>query len=492
MTKKPEVDITNCDQEQIHIPGSVQDFGSIVAYRKDGRITRASENVRGLLGSEARELIGKDISTVFNSEDLKMIDKSCSELLRPSIVLTLKSGEKLNALWHSGVDEQYLDLLAQTPDQAVYTSTMSSLGVKLSATGSEQQLAQLIADVVREVSEFDRVKVYKFDRDWNGAVIAESRKNNIASYRGLHFPHTDIPKQARELYIRNRYRVIADVDGAQSRIVEEPGLAPLDLSFSFLRSVSPIHLQYLRNMNVRASMSISLFEKGKFWGLIACHHESARRFTLQEFSFYQTLSQLCSNRLTDLHKLAESEIKLRYLSKIQDIAANLLDSHDLKSLMQCHPTLDELIQSTGNVLVAGGNILRKNATPDNPTLHSIIEWLECGPNDEVFACDDLPARYGHDIGAYACGLLAAKIPNHNKAWLMWLRPEMSKSVDWAGDPFKPSSQSPYGERLYPRTSFELWKETVKGISIPWQPWEIEAAGFLSKILSKSMDNNVAY
>lgn len=491
MTKKPEVDITNCDQEQIHIPGSVQEFGALIAYRKDGQITRASENVREILDVGAQEIIGQKISTFFNVNELNKVDKSSSELLRPSVVLTLKSGKKVNALWHSSVDEQYLDLLASTAENGELTSTLSSLGIKLSATTSEQQLAQLIADTVREISKFDRVKVYKFDRDWNGAVIAESRKESMPSYKGLHFPHTDIPKQARELYVRNRFRVISDVDGTQSRIVEEPGMMPLDLSFSFVRSVSPIHLQYLRNMNVRASMSISLFEKGKFWGLIACHHESARTFTLQEFSFYQTLSQLCSNRLSDLHKLAESEIKLRYLSTIQDIAANLLDSHDLKSMVQSHPSLDELIQSTGNVFITDGTILRKNATPDNPTLQSLIEWLECGPNEEVFACDDLPARYGHDIGAYACGLLAAKIPNHHKSWLMWLRPEMSKSVDWAGDPFKPSNKSPYGERLYPRTSFELWKETAKGISLPWQPWELEAAGFLAKILGKSLSNNLA-
>jgi light-regulated signal transduction histidine kinase (bacteriophytochrome) len=181
----------------------------------------------------------------------------------------------------------------------------------------------------------------------------------MPSHKGLHFPHTDIPKQARELYIRNRFRVISDVEGSQSRIVEEEGLSPLDLSFSFVRSVSPIHLQYLRNMNVRASMSISLFEKGKFWGLIACHNETPRTFTVQEFSLYQTLSQLCSNRLSDLHKLAESEIKLKYLSTIQDIAANLLDSHDLKSLIQKQPPLDELIHSTGNVFITDGNILRK-------------------------------------------------------------------------------------------------------------------------------------
>lgn len=256
-----------------------------------------------------------------------------------------------------------------------YSSMITTLGVKLSATTSEIQFAQLIADQVREISKFDRVKVYKFDKDWNGEVIAEARKGSMPSYKGLHFPHSDIPKQARELYIRNRFRVIADANGEQSRIVEDPQLNSLDITFSFIRSVSPIHLQYLRNMDVHASMSISLFEKGRFWGLLACHHETPRNFTLQEFSFYQALSLLCSNRLTDLSKIAESEVKLRYLTMIQDIAANLLDSHQLKNLMGQHPSLDELIQSTGNVFVKEDLILRKNATPDNPTLQALMNGL---------------------------------------------------------------------------------------------------------------------
>src|SRR5262249_36886663 len=151
-----------------------------------------------------------------------------------------------------------------------------------------------------------------------------------------------------------------------------------------------------------------------------------RLFSLQEFSFYQTLSQLCSNRLSDMKKLMESEIKLKYLSTIQDIAANLLDSPDFTSIMGKHPSLDELINSTGNVFINEKTVVRKNSTPDNPTLYALIEWLECGPSEDVFACDDLPSRYGHDIGAYACGLLAARIPNHNKSWVLWLRPEMSK------------------------------------------------------------------
>ncbi len=488
MTNRPEVNITNCDQEQIHIPGSVQAFGAMIACSKNGQITRASENVIDIFEISATDLIGKNISSIFDEEELKKIDRSSSELLRPSVLLSLKNGKQVNALWHSATEEYYFDLISQTATHEDYSAKISKLGVKLSQTTSETQFSQVIAEFVRELSRFDRVKVYKFDRDWNGEVIAEARKESMPSYKGLHFPHTDIPKQARELYVRNRFRVIADVDGLQSRIVEEEGLAPLDLSFSFVRSVSPIHLQYLRNMNVRASMSISLFEKGKFWGLIACHNESARTFTLQEFSFYQTLSQLCSNRLSDLCRLSESEVKLNYLSTIQGIAANLIDSKDFNSLIQSHPSLDELIYSTGNVFVSDYTILRKNSTPDNPTLKALIEWLECGPNQEVFACDDLPARYGHDIGAYAWGLLAAKIPNGFKSWVMWLRPEMSKSVNWAGDPFKPSNDSPFGERLYPRTSFELWKETVKGISVPWQPWEIEAAGFLAKMLSNSMSN----
>lgn len=490
---KPDLDVTNCDQEQIHIPGSVQNFGSLIACRKNGVITRASSNLDEKFGLSAGALIGKDIGDVFKEKELKQIDRSATELVRPSFTLTFSNGKIANALWHTATEEQYFDLVppATKDNQSEYSAAVTKFGMKLSSTGSETAFAQLVADQVREFSNFDRVKVYKFDKAWNGEVIAESRKESMPSYKGLHFPHSDIPKQARELYIRNRVRVISDVDGKQAQLIEEPGLPPIDLSFSFVRSVSPIHLQYLRNMNVRASMSISLFEKGKFWGLIACHHQSPRTFTVVEHGFYQSLSQLCSNRLTDLSKLRESEVKLRYLTTIQDIAANLLDSHDLKSLMTSHPSLDELIPSTGNVFLSGDTVLRKNSTPDNPTLQSLIEWLECCPDDEVFACDDLPARYGHDIGAYACGLLAARIPDVSRSWVLWLRPEMSKSVNWAGDPFKPTNTSPFGERLYPRTSFELWKETVKGISEPWQRWEIEAAGFLAKILGKSMTNKTA-
>lgn len=493
MTRKPDLDVTNCDQEQIHIPGSVQNFGALIACRKNGVITRASSNLSTLFGLSPDDLIGKNIDSIFKEDELKQIDRAATELVRPSFMLTLSNGTVLNALWHNATEEQYFDLLPTSPKDNLseFSSAITKLGVKLSSVSTEAAFAQLVAEQVRDVSKFDRVKIYKFDKNWNGEVIAESRKDSMPSYKGLHFPHTDIPKQARELYIRNRVRVISDVDGQQSPLLEEPSLAPIDLSFSFVRSVSPIHLQYLRNMNVRASMSISLFEKGKFWGLIACHHESSRTFSLAEYSFYQSVSQLCSNRLSDLSKLAESEIKLQYLSTIQEIAANLMDSHDLKSLMTSHPSLNELIHSTGNVFFSGDVVLRKNSTPDNPTLQSLIEWLECCPDDEVFACDDLPARYGHDIGAYACGLLAAKIPDVNKSWVLWLRPEMAKAVNWAGDPFKPNNASPFGDRLYPRTSFELWKETVKGISAPWQPWELEAAGFLAKILGKSMANKTA-
>lgn len=493
VTRKPDLDVTNCDQEQIHIPGTVQNFGALIACRKDGTVTRASSNLQDICELSGDDLVGKTIDNIFKEEELKEIDRAASELQRPNVKLTLSNGKVVNALWHNVSDEQYFDLVpmpSQTGELEI-SAALAKVGMKLSSVSTETAFAQLVADQIREISKFDRVKIYKFDRDWNGEVIAESRKESMPSYKGLHFPHTDIPKQARELYIRNRVRVIADVDGKQAQLVEEPGLAPIDLSFSFVRSVSPIHLQYLRNMDVRASMSISLFEKGKFWGLIACHHQSPRTFSLAEHSLYQSLSQLCSNRLSDLSKLAESEIKLRYLSTIQEIAANLLVSHELKSLMTSHPSLDELIQSTGNVFISGDVVLRKNSTPDNPTLQSLINWLECCPDDEVFACDDLPARYGHDIGAYACGLLAAKIPDVSRSWVLWLRPEKSKAVNWAGDPFKPTNASPFGDRLYPRTSFELWKETVKGISIPWQPWEIEAAGFLAKILGKSMTNKTA-
>lgn len=482
------VTINNCDREQIHIPGSVQSFGALIACDNDRVITRVSKNISSWLQLSPEELIGRPITEYFDEDEIYTVIRAQDSSWR-SKPLTVKGAEnKLHAICHISSTEIYFDLLRQADPgcQSRYASSVAELSKLLSGANSEKAAAQLLAETVRNLSGFDRVKVYKFDEDWHGEVIAESRTEEVPSYLGLHFPQSDIPKQARELYKRNKVRVIGDVNDPQVPLLELPDLKPLDMSFSFVRSVSPIHLQYLRNMLVSSSMSLSLFQNKKFWGLIACHHRTPRTFTFEEANFYDSISVLGSNRLTDLNRINQAVQKAEYHELIQRIVANVRRSKDISALINGTPCLSDMIYSTGSVVVINGKrVAAHNAVPDEESIRMLVSWLE-RDNEDVVSYDDLPHRYGHDIGSYACGMLAARIPDVPGSWLIWFRFEIAKEVSWAGDPFKPVDDTTYGARLYPRTSFELWKEIKKGHSLPWQAAEIDAAGALAVTLGNSI------
>lgn len=477
--------IDNCDKEQIHIPGTVQSFGAIIAFDKNFVITRASENVAEILDVDAAKLLGMPLSTIFDDAEISKMHPADEDDFFYCTDIVTKNGQKLCAHSHFTIGESYIDVVPMKGERPLdFFSTVRSFSNRFSTATNEIELAQMIAEKIRSVSKFDRVKVYKFDPEWNGEVIAESREDWMPSYLGLHFPASDIPVQARELYLRNRLRVIADIDDPQSPLIENSDLDPLDMSFSFVRSVSPIHLQYLRNMDVRASMSISLFNGNKFWGLIACHNASPKNFCLDDAVFYYSMSEFCSTRITELNKVVSADRKSATFALVEHMVDNFKKSNSPSTLIDQRPSLDTLINCTGCALVMGEEIFKKHAVPDNETMRSLVAWLE--RDEPVFACDDLPARYGSSIGSYACGLLAAKIAGLPKSWVLWFRLEVTHEVKWAGDPFKPTDDNQFGSRLFPRTSFALWTESRKGRSVPWEKHEVEAAKLLANFLSSSL------
>lgn len=484
-SKIEALSIGNCDKEQIHIPGTVQSFGALIAFDREHTITRATENVKSILELSAAELLGKPLSDIFDEREISKIRPEDENDFFYCASIVSKSGRKLCAHTHLTVGESFIDIVPVNDDSSLdFFSTVRSFANRFSAATNELELAQMIAEKIRSVSKFDRVKVYKFDPEWNGEVIAEARESFMPSYLGLHFPASDIPVQARELYLRNRLRVIADIDDPQSPLVQDGDLEPLDMSFSFVRSVSPIHLQYLRNMNVKASMSISLFNGNKFWGLIACHHSSPKNFCLDDALFYYSMSEFCSSRITDLNKVVSADRKAAAFHVVEHMIDNVKRNGSPESLVEERPSLETLINCTGCALVIGDKIWKKHAVPDDVTMRSLVSWLE--RDEAVFACDDLPARYGSSIGSYACGLLAAKISGLPKAWVLWFRLEVTTEVNWAGDPFKPTEDNQFGSRLFPRTSFALWTESRKGRAVPWEKYEIDAAKLLANVLSSSL------
>jgi chemotaxis family two-component system sensor kinase Cph1 len=488
-TTRETVDLTNCDKEQIHIPGTVQAFGALIAFDESGVITRASENINGLQRMSAAELLGQKIDKLMAKEDFEKLLKTHDGEWQ-IVTGRLQGGSTVDMLLHGIDSERYIDIIAH--DDALTVDSPALLRDFVNKTSKIFTISELVdclASTVRQVSGIDRVKIYKFDANWNGEVIAEKRDAAMPSYLGLHFPQSDIPKQARELYQRNKVRVIADIEAVNPQIIDAGSRAPIDLSFSFVRSVSEIHLQYLRNMSINASMSLSLFDGERFWGLVACHHRTAMKFSFQQASLFESLVDVASSRITDLNRVAAAEERASRLDDVQNMLLNVTRNGRLEALIDQRPTMQDLISSTGVIIAIDGKLSKRGAVPDDDTVARLVTWLDRGKED-VVAFDDMPHRYANDIASYVCGLLALRLKGKKSSWIMWTRLEAISEVNWAGDPYKPSEDSPFGTRLYPRSSFELWKETSRGHSNPWEAVELSSAKALSDMIGNLIEQNL--
>ena len=346
---------------------------------------------------------------------------------------------------------------------------------------SLQALYQAIATEVRDVIGFDRVMVYRFAPDGSGAVIAEARGSGIDSFLGLHFPASDIPRQARVLYQANWIRNIPDARYAPAVIV--PPLnpltgQPLDLSYSILRSVSPVHLQYLANMGVVASISLSLILRGQLWGLIACHHNTPRYLPHSLRDACELFAEMTSSHLNmklieadleaQLHKARIHEELVRQISLQGDISYGLIRNR---------PTLLDLIPAGGVGLWFDGRLSAIGTTPAAAEVEALVNWLNATVEDGIFHTDCLQALWPPAQGFpdTASGLLALSVSRTPRDYVLWFRPELIQTVSWAGNPDKTADIGADRVNLTPRNSFAEWRETVRLHSSPWLPVEFEAA-----------------
>ncbi len=289
------VDLSNCDREPIHILGQIQSYGYLLAIHPDTyTIVHASENIADLLGLSATQVLGQPLENVVAKTDipvsrlmalLKVDDPNGSWETQNPYAMTV-NGQSLNLVvhqhkgpivleWEPSIDTQDADSIHALLNQRLITESLAEVQTSQTLT----ELLQNTARRVKAITGFDRVMVYRFGTDWHGQVIAEEKEDYLEPFLGLHYPASDIPKQARELYKVNLVRLIADVGSTPSRILSQPNWPddkPLDLTQSVLRAVSPIHIEYLKNMGVQASMSISLIYQDELWGLISCHNTTPR------------------------------------------------------------------------------------------------------------------------------------------------------------------------------------------------------------------------
>jgi light-regulated signal transduction histidine kinase (bacteriophytochrome)/CheY-like chemotaxis protein len=490
----PQVDLSNCDREPIHVPGAIQPHGVLLACRGAAfTIVQVSDNSEAVIGTAPRDLLGKSVGDLLRADSWQRLvaagEAGLPREVNP-LCLDLVDGRSFDGIVHTSATAgvAIVELEPRREDLSGFHPRMRQSVRRLQDAATLSELFDTAAREIRSLTGFDRVMVYRFDRDWNGEVVAEARLDRLEPFLGLHYPAADIPAQARRLYALNWLRIIADVSYRPARLVPElepESGAPLDLSFSVLRSVSPIHVEYLRNMGVTASMSVSLIRDGALAGLIACHHYSGPHpVSIVVRDTAEFLGQTLSWHLASFEARAASDRALRAQRAESAIVASVSTTRSIGAGL-CTAALLELTDAQGAAVVYEGTVHCVGRTPPPIEVRRIVDRMPRAEADWLSATDRLAevmprAAAWADVAA---GVLAVEISRELGEHVLWFRPAVERTVDWAGDPRKVSVVDDAGvPRLSPRGSFALWRETVRDRSLPWEPWQIEAASNLRRLL----------
>ncbi|HET9235896.1 MAG TPA: ATP-binding protein [Oligoflexus sp.] len=485
------VDLTNCDQEPIHIPGSIQPHGVLVGIKESSRVIElVSNNIFDFFGYSAESILQKDISILFDEPSLKNIFDCLGSVSDPRLCgpLEVKHQNAGQSRLMQGILHRSSGLLIiELEDHGSSANGIFDnyhLRLRQTISGMREmdrvdEMCHRAAQEVKHLTGFDRVMLYRFDSDWNGQVVAEAREAHLEPFLGLHYPASDIPEQARRLYTINRLRLIADRDytpapliaHSQSKLHE-----PIDLSHSVLRSVSPIHLQYLRNMGVEASMSVSLVQEGKLWGLIACHHYAPKHVSYDVRLACESLAQILSWQIASRERSDHNSPRAAAAQFMSDILTSAAAASSLiEGLLQRSADLLQLVQAQGVAIKYRNQIATAGVTPSKTDITELVAWLQAQDKKDVYVTHklsrDFPeaARFAHT----ASGIIVIHLHSGHDDCIIWFRPELVSIVNWAGNPGK--IQDPETNRLTPRGSFALWQETVNGQSQHWLDWQVEAA-----------------
>ena len=488
----PVLDLSTCDREPIRTPGSIQPHGFLLTLSDGLEVLQASANLEDWTGCAALDAVGRPLAEVIGeAAALRLAPELGAELAaRPYYLGTVSTpnGRNFDVLGHrwDGVTLVEFEPVDR-PGAADFRHLYSLIGdflQKINDSDSIESLARLACHHVRSVTGFGRVLVYQFDRDGHGHVTAEAKQDDYASYMGQHFPASDIPAQARELYALSHIRLIQDADYAPAPLV--PPLNPVsgkvnDLSFAVLRSVSPIHLQYMRNMHTMASMSVSLIVKGKLWGLISCHNAGPAAVSFEKRTACEQLGQILAMCIESREDAAELQFRLDLRRTMVSMLAGLTQGSDfIENLSSVFPELLRFARATGAAVVVDERILTYGDTPEQDDIEALVDWLSTHAHGDIFHTDHLSGVYRGGAGMVrnASGLLALPISRIHKHYLLWFRPEYVHTIEWAGNPHDKLVQSAAAGiplQLSPRTSFAAWRETIHGASVPWHAGEIELA-----------------
>ncbi len=487
----PTVDLTTCDREPIHIPGSIQPHGLLIALSEpDLSMIQVSANAPVFTGLMPVELLGRPLGGLLDAPSMQRLDVAlagaCPQEDNPLRITIAEQAFDGLVHRHKGVVILELEPHELDRDDAPSAVYFRAALARMTAAPSMQSLCTTVARDVRLLTGYDRVMVYRFDEDHHGEVVAEACRDDLESFLGLHYPASDIPEQARALYLINTLRIIPDSAYIPVPIVpkERPDTGgPLDLTFSVLRSVSPVHVEYMNNIGWRASMSISLCHEGVLWGLISCSHTSPRRVPYRVRATCELIAQLFSAKISANQRLETLEDLTRRrvtLGRFRDLVR--AEPKVLDGLVRRTPNLLDLIDAAGAAVCSADTCVTIGQTPRADQIRRLVDWLRESVQDEVFATHALSRVYPDAVSfvEVGSGVLAFSLPKPEPEWVLWFRPEVVQTVRWGGDPNKAADPMETTGILRPRRSFALWKQVVRGTSQRFSAAEREAAAQLRR------------
>ena len=472
-------------QDPIHIPRSIQPHGTLIIVNPETfKVLQVSDNTETFLGYAPQDLLNQPLETVigatYQQEIMGCLEQDFSAINPIRIRL---NNIEMNLIVHKNQEVIFLEF---EPINSTYKNnfmTFYNMTKKvvdqIQLSKSLQDLSEIIVENIRKLTGFDRVMVYRFDADGSGHVIAEDKLDSLDSFYGLRYPAIDIPEPARRLFELNYTRLIPTLDHQRIPLPDHPITGePFDLSYCNLRSVSPCHVEYLKNMGVQASLSISLMQESKLWGLIACHHYQPKYLPYEVRVACEFLGKVMSLNLIAKADQEDLNYKVNLRHRLSRLFDKLSQNEDVTDgLEHCLLDLQTIVDAEGVALCLNGIILLLGTTPSICEITDLMDELRNQQDAELlFHCDRLGELYppAQAFQKKASGVLMLSLSRVENSYILWFRPEVSQTVCWAGNPQEDITVAEDGTlKLSPRKSFELWKQTVTGRSLPWLSCEIQ-------------------
>ncbi len=479
---------SNC--EIIYAPASIQPHGILLVLECPVlKILQVSNNTFEALGIYPDELLGKFLHEFVEAEEIEAIEKALFDNSHHSndIRLSFKSQNR-QSFFHGTLHQSSSALIVEL-ESVVSPKASDSFNCyhlvqepidKIHKTPNLQVLCQTAVEEVRRMIGFDRAIVYQFDATGAGEVVAEDKVESLPSLLGLHYPAADIPPQARNLFSMNLIRFIPDINCQPVELIPECNPLtgrPLDLGFSLLRTVSPCHVQYLKNMNVAASMTLALIKDKKLWRLVACHHPTPKYVNYETRTACELLAKFVNLEVSYKQDDEDREYAINLKELCHKFVTNVSQKQSfVEGLLKSRDELLTLVGANGGAVCDNENLTTIGKTPDLVEIKNLIAWIKNQTNNDIYHTDFLSKVYppSEKFKEVASGLLVVTISEIKNNYILWFRPELIQTINWAGELEWSIKLKPDGSRLRsPRNSFELWQETVRSKSLPWQPCEIE-------------------